>query len=164
MDPGWSKGRGRPWSSEGNPSQEHGHSTSKIPPYWDPSLERRGYPFRVWVQDLEIWAAGTELGEELRAPAVAQRLGGAARAIVREVPADELRDGRYDPVDGAQVPGLVLLIRGLRRRYGQLPIEASTQTIIEMLSFKRRPHESVDDALCRFETVRRLVAAQAAWG
>ena len=58
-------------------------STSKVPPYWEPSLELRGYPFRVWLQDISIWAAGTELNEELQAPAVAQRLGGTARDIVR---------------------------------------------------------------------------------
>ena len=56
-----------------------------------------GYPFRVWLQDLDIWAAGTELNYELVAPAVVQRLGGAARELVRAVPAAELRDGRPNP-------------------------------------------------------------------
>ena len=95
-----------------------GHSTSKIPPYWEPALEQRGYPFRTWLQDLDIWSAGTELDEELKAPAVAQRLGGAARALVREVPAGELRDGRWDMAVGAQETGMTLLVRGLTRRFG----------------------------------------------
>ena len=55
-----------------------GHSTSKIPPYWEPALELKGYPFRVWLQDLDVWAAGAELDAELRAPSVVQRFGGAA--------------------------------------------------------------------------------------
>ena len=58
-----------------------GHSTSKIPPYWEPTLELKGYPFRVWLQDLDVWAAGTELQQEQQAPAVVQRLGGAAREL-----------------------------------------------------------------------------------
>ena len=38
---------GRPRSA-GN--ERIGHSTSKVPPFWEPSLELRGYPFRVWLQ------------------------------------------------------------------------------------------------------------------
>ena len=96
-----------------------GHSTSKIPPYWEHSLELRGYPFRVWIQDLDVWAAGTELAAELQAPAVVQRLGGAARELIRAVPTQELRDGRLDPVTGAIDSGLTILVRGLTRRFGQ---------------------------------------------
>ena len=39
-------------------------STSKVPPYWEPSLERRGYPMRTWIQDIGIWATATELQQE----------------------------------------------------------------------------------------------------
>ena len=31
-----------------------GHSTSKIPPYWEPKLEQNGYPFRIWLQDVSL--------------------------------------------------------------------------------------------------------------
>ena len=31
-----------------------GHSTSKILPFWEPTLELKGYPFRVWLQDLDV--------------------------------------------------------------------------------------------------------------
>ena len=34
-------------------------SSSKVPPYWAPDLERRGYPFRTWVRDIGVWAAST---------------------------------------------------------------------------------------------------------
>eukprot|EP00972_Heterocapsa_arctica_P035813 5268074-Heterocapsa_arctica.AAC.1 len=37
------------------------NSTIKVPPYWHPSLERRGYPFRTWMVDVGIWASGTEV-------------------------------------------------------------------------------------------------------
>ena len=74
---------GRPRSA-GN--ERIGDSTSKGRPFWEPSLELRGYPFSVWLQDLDVWAAGTELHQEQQAPAVVQRLGGAARELARGVP------------------------------------------------------------------------------
>ena len=52
-----------------------GHSTSKVLPYWEPALELKGYPFRIWLQDLDVRAAGTELQQEHQAPAVAQATG-----------------------------------------------------------------------------------------
>ena len=71
-----SSGRSRPTNHE-----RFGHSTSKVPPYWEPALELRGYPFRVWIEDLDVWAAGTELAAELQAPAVVQRLGGGCSGL-----------------------------------------------------------------------------------
>ena len=138
-----------------------GHSTSKVPPYWEPSFEKRGYPFKVWVKDLHVWASGSELAEELRAPAVAQRVGGAARDLVREVPTNELRDGRTDPPTRYQDSGLTLVIRGLSRRFGQFAIETSTECIISMLTFRRQSTENVDEALSRFEALRQQVRTQA---
>ena len=36
-------------------TREHfGHSTSKIPPYWEPKLKQNGYPFRIWLQDVNL--------------------------------------------------------------------------------------------------------------
>ena len=143
-------------SGRGRPTEEEriGHSTSKIPPFWEPSLELRGYPFRVWIQDLDVWAAGTELAAELQAPAVVQRLGGAARELIRAVPTQELREGRLDPTTGAIDSGLTILVRGLTRRFGQFAIETSTRCIIDLLGFRRRQVESIDEALARFETLR----------
>ena len=141
--------------------EAYGSSTNKIPPYWEPGLENRGYPFRVWMQDIDIWSAGTELQQEQLAPAVVQKLGGAARAIAREVPAMELRDGRYIATTGAQETGLTLLMRGFARRFGAFAVETSTRCIIDLLTFRRRGHENVDEALSRFETARLHVRTQA---
>ena len=116
---GGDRGKGHGSGSAVPAAQLAQQSTSKVPPYWDPSLELRGYPFRVWLQDINIWAAGTELIPQLQAPAVAQRLGGTARDLVREVPASELREGRYDGATGTQLlTGLELLLQGLNRRHG----------------------------------------------
>ena len=138
----------------GSSPESHGHSTSKVPPFWEPRLEQAGYPFRIWLQDVRLWSGGTELALVLQAPAVAQRLGGTARDLVRQVPVAELRDGRLDPVTGAQETGLQILLRGLERRHGGFAVETSTRCIIELLQFKRKGAESIDEALSRFETCR----------
>ena len=114
----WSgKGKGAPRVAgnrlPGGTWDAPGHSTSKLPPYWEPKLEQNGYPFRIWLQDVNLWSGGTELAVELQAPAVAQRLGGTARDLVRQVPVAELRDGRLDPLTGAIESGLTILLRGL---------------------------------------------------
>ena len=111
----------------------------------------------MWSQDIDVWSAGTELAAELWAPSVVQRLGGAARALAREVPVGELRDGRWDATNGVQETGLAILMRGLARRFGAFAFETSTRCIIELLQFKRRGHENVDEALSRFETLRAQV-------
>ena len=131
----------------------YGHSTSKVPPYWEPRLETKGYPFHVWIKDLTIWAAGTELAVQLQAPAVAQRLGGTAKDLVREVPPEALRDGRVSPETGEHETGMQMLVRGLERRHGLFAVETSTKAIIDLLRFQRGS-ESVDEALSRFETIR----------
>ena len=65
-------------------------ATSKVPPYWEPALELKGYPYKVWLQDISIWAAGTELQDVLQAPAAAQRLGGTAKDLIRELSMEDL--------------------------------------------------------------------------
>ena len=130
-------------------------ATSKVPPYWEPALELKCYPYKVWLQDISIWAAGTELQEVLQAPAVAQRLGGTAKDLIRELPAKQLREGRLDLMTGEQTQtGLELLLGGLTKRYGQYEIETTATSIVELLFFVRSGHESLDEALSRFETLR----------
>ena len=144
-----------------NTWEAHGHGTSKVPPYWETRSEQAGYPFRIWLQDVNLWSGATELSPELQAPAVAQRLGGTARDLVRQVPVFELRDGRLDPVTGIVETGLTILLRGLERRHGSFAVETSTRCIIELLQFKRKGAESIDEALSRFETCRMQSQAQA---
>ena len=52
-------------------------------------------------------------------------------------------------------------MRGLSRRFGAFAVEASTRCVIELLSFHRRDHENVVEALSRFEHLRPQVRAQA---
>ena len=86
---------------------------------------------------------------------------GARRDLVRQVPVAELRDGRLDPLTGTIETGLKILLRGLERRHGGFAVETSTRCILELLQFRRRGAESIDEALSRFETARMQTQQQA---
>ncbi|CAK0801133.1 unnamed protein product, partial [Prorocentrum cordatum] len=133
-------------------------STSKVPPFWAPYLEQRGYPFRLWVQDVMLWCAATELQQHQRGPAIVQRLGGTARDLCREVPVEAIAHGRFDQLGNLVENGVQMLITGLRRRFGPLDVQSSISTIVELLTIRRQEWESVDDAITRFEALRARVA------
>ena len=136
-------------------------STSKVPPFWAPYLEKRGYPFRIWTQDVMLWCAATELHVAQRGPAIVQRLGGTARDICREVPVETIAHGRWD-MNGNQIEdGVQTIINGLRRRFGPSDVSTSIVTIVELLTFRRKDHESIDDATTRFEALRARVGGLA---
>ena len=97
----WGRGKGKGGVRTAGNRSSNPTLTSKVPPYWEPRYEQAGYPFRIWLQDVNLWSGGTELAPELQAPAVAQRLGGTARDLVRQVPVAELREGRLDALTGA---------------------------------------------------------------
>ena len=68
------------------------------------------YTFRIWVQDVELWTYSTEVPTARQAPAVVQRTGGTARALLREILPAQLVNGdqrayeppQYDPLTGAE--------------------------------------------------------------
>eukprot|EP00973_Karenia_brevis_P019304 2646782-Karenia_brevis.AAC.1 len=81
-----------PQSTPGIPQAELAQqSTSKVPPFWSPELELKGYPFRVWKQDIEVCKA------------IIQRLGGAARVLARTIPRDMSTRGSLDAQGNPQV-------------------------------------------------------------
>jgi len=145
------------YAMEWNPDHRFGNSdidaemamqsTSKVPPYWAPGLERRGYPFKTWLTDVGIWAAGTELQADRMGAAVAQSLGGVAKEIARECNPEMLRDG-------TTTTGLEILLRALTSSYGEDDIETAVHSMIEFATFRRLNHESIDDAIGRFITLR----------
>ena len=112
----------------------------KVPPAWSPD-QARSYPFRFWLQDVTMWAAAAarEVLPEQRGPAVALRLGGAARQLVREIPPDRLRDGAIaDPGDGGgarQLSGLQLLLLVLSKSFAPLGEESALRSISDLLNF-----------------------------
>ena len=129
--------------------------SAKTPPAWAPEIDRK-YPFRVWLTDLELWVNGTELPTERQGPAVAMRVGGTARELLREMDPQELRDGVNVVENGAQrqYSGVQLIVKQLRARFAPLAQELQGQALSDVFKFARRSHESVDDVLTRFELFR----------
>jgi len=58
--------------------------------------------------------------------------------------------------------GIGMILEGLNRRFGQLDVESSITTIIELLTFRWNHWESIDEALTRFELLRSRTDANAA--
>ena len=94
------------------------------------------YPFRVWRQDLLLWAECTDLDERKLGASVAGRLGGVARSLAREMPIDIIRDGQTLG-DGTHVSGLQTLMRALSRRFAPLSFEVCFTSMVEYMQFRR---------------------------
>ena len=53
--------------------------------------------------------------------------------------------------------GVDLLMRGLSRKFAPLQVEAAIGSMTELAAFKRKPGESIDRAISRFEFLRHKV-------
>ena len=100
-----------------------------------------------------LWAGATDLEAERRGPAVAMQVHGAAREVVREIPAELLRNGRVN-AQGQMETGLMVLMRTLAERYSPLEVESSTRSIAELINLRRIHGESMDSYLTRFDVLR----------
>ena len=114
--------------------------SSKVPPSWSPETDRR-HPFRVWLADLTLWVSGAELPEPHQGPAVAMRIGGTARELLREMDPATMKDGSIvvDPQGGqVTLSGVESIVRALKRRYAPLSQELQVQSLNEVFRFHRR--------------------------
>ena len=132
-------GKGRQTLLRGNLGrgvrEQHGHFTLKVPPYWEPADEK-WYPYHVWIRDLDLWCAQTELAVPQRAPAVCSRVGGTAKDMIRFFDTQILRDGRTDGQGQAIETGPGYMICQFDARYKTFDIETSTHAIIMLLQFR----------------------------
>ena len=138
-------------------------TTTKVPPFWEPTLEE-SYPFRIWLQDIDLWVHSTEVPTERRAPSIVLRLGGTARALAREVPAATLAHGTDRPVDPPQWDdqgqpvqehrtGVDIILDLLRRRFAPFEQESQIRVLNDFFRFRRDPGEDADSLLSRFELI-----------
>ena len=81
-------------------TQPYGTATLKVPPAWDPRLEKCGYPFRIWLLDLAIWCNGCEVPDERMGAAVAERRGGVSQFLDRHISPENLRQNANIPNAG----------------------------------------------------------------
>ena len=149
-----------------------GVMNSKTPPGWSPETNKK-YAFRSWVADLALWQAATELPPERQGPAVALRVGGSARDLMRECDPQVLINGEMEAQpNGAQlqISGVEYVVRALRRRFAPLEQEVQISALDDTFRFRRRHHESVDELLARFELQRykseqngRLAMSETGW-
>ena len=140
-------------------------ASGKIPPSWAPERDRQ-YPLRLYVADLRLWAASTDVPIDKLGPAAALRLAGGAKSFARELDLQILSQGQLEPDGMGQpvlVPGLQCLIRALERRYAPLEQEMQVFVLSEMLGFRRQGSETIDDALVRFESARNKALQVAAF-
>ena len=71
---------------------------------------------------------------ERQGAAVALQISGVARELVREIPAQQLRDGIHE--NGQHIPGLMLLCRTLAQRFAPLETELQTKSMSELLGLE----------------------------
>jgi len=131
-----------------------GLANGRIPPTWSLESDRR-YPLRKYVQDLDLWVRATDLPIERQGPAVALRLTGTVREMIREMPAEMISIGQ-DVVDAVgniieHRTGIQCLVRALNNRFGALDQEVQIYNVSELMTFQRHAHESTDEMLSRFD-------------
>ena len=118
--------------------QDHfnlGIVSAKVAPSWSPERDKI-YPLRTWIQDIRLWALGTDVEILKQGPVAALRIGGSAKELVRELDGNILVNGAVLPDDQGnpvQHTGLECLIRALSRRFAPLAQELEVHVISELL-------------------------------
>ena len=132
-------------------------ATLKNPPPWNAAWEE-SYPFAIWLQDIVLWAASTDVDPDRQAPAVVMGLSGAARELCREVDVATLQNGILaDWQDGqglVQRSGLAVLLRGLSRKFAPLGIEQVIKDVSQFMHVRRLNQETIDVYLSRFDLLK----------
>eukprot|EP00971_Amphidinium_carterae_P281277 5584632-Amphidinium_carterae.3 len=133
-----------------------GDSSSKRPPTWN--AEQRQYKFLDYIRDVRLWCAACELRPTQMGPAIAMRLTGEARDVIRDLDPMELMNGRPAP-DGINIiPGSEIILQELANRFGPMVQHHALATMEEFMSFKRAKGEPADRTISRFnDTYRRAV-------
>ena len=129
----------------------------RIPPAWSPDMEHT-YSFRAYMTDISIWVMLTDLLPHQQAAAIVMRLGGAAREMARMITPQELTVGGIR--NGVQMDPVTYLLAGIHARFAALEEESRLSCMTEMLAFQRKPHESINALLARYEIVRQRAAIE----
>ena len=142
-------------------NDDDGTSSLKHPPRWSVETEK-DYPFTKWESDVRLWIAVATLDDNQIGPAIALRLTGAAREVVRESPTQPIIEGINELQEGVlvHVSGWEVLLNALRRRFAPLEQEQEISAITELFQFRRRSNETIDEVVSRFELTRYKAAQQ----
>ena len=129
----------------------------RIPPGWNPENEHN-YSFRAYMTDISIWIMLTDLQVHQQCAAIVMRLGGSAREIGRMLSPQEMMLGGQ--INGVQYDPVSYLLQALHRRFSALEEESRLTAMTEMLAFARRPGETINSLLARYDTVRQRAQAE----
>jgi len=129
----------------------------RIPPAWSPENENH-YSFRAYMTDISLWIMLTDLQPHQQCAAIIMRLGGAAREMARMITPQEMAMGGM--VNGIAVDPVTYLLGSLHARFAALEEESRLTSMTEMLAFARRPGETINALLARYETVRQRAAIE----
>ena len=129
----------------------------RIPPAWDPANEH-GYSYRAYMTDLSIWTLLTDLQPHQQAAAIIMRLQGTAREFARMIQPQEIMHGGIQ--NGVHVDPVTYILAGLHARFSPLEEESRLSAMTEMMAFARKPGESINAVLSRYEIVRQRAALE----
>ena len=111
------------------------------------------YCLQTYMTDLTLWSMLTDLAPRQQAAAIVLRLQGAAKELARTLTPQEITTGGI--VNGVQLDPVSYIVLGLHARFAQLGEETRLVATTEMLSFHRKPNESINEVLTRYEVVRQ---------
>ena len=129
----------------------------RVPPYWSPELEHQ-YSFRAYMTDISLWVLLTDLLPHQQCAAIIMKLGGAAREMARMITPQEMVQGGMR--NGVHVDPVTYLLGAIHARFAALEEESRLTTVMEMTNFHRKPGETINALLARYETVRQRAAVE----
>ena len=113
-------------------------------------------PFREWTRLVMLWSMTCPDHPSRKAAAVTLVLRGTAQRIAMAIPPQAMLHGGQ--VNGVHVDALTFLLHTLAERFGPLGEESRMKAMVEIFNFDRKPGESIDELLTRFDLTRQTAA------
>eukprot|EP00973_Karenia_brevis_P033197 4580498-Karenia_brevis.AAC.1 len=105
-----------------------------------------------------LWCMATDLTDQQQGLAIAMRLGGMAKVLVRELDPMVLANGQAMDLNDGNGPqlvgGVTVIMRALNRQFGEHDVDTGIRAIASMMHFRRLPNETVACALARFYSLK----------
>ena len=127
----------------------YGNARTRDPPTWGPGT---GKAFSQWVKEIKLWTLATDMPPHTQAAAIVHNLQGVAKEMAMTLSVDELANGGMTDT-GVFADPVSYLLHGLHANFGQLDEETRLASMTEIFKFNRRPNESTDSLLARFDMV-----------
>ena len=110
------------------------------------------------MTDIALWIMLTDLQPHQQCAAIIMRLAGSAREMGRMISPQEMMFGSVR--NGITLDPVTYLLGALHARFAVLDEEARVTSVTDMLALSRRPSESINALLARYEIVRQRAAVE----